>query len=184
MRSDLDYSFDEMNGWTQPAADRSYGRGERAAFNSRPFQNYKMTIVEGDGDPQEIDLGSFHKQELTFGRDQDNDIQIESMIVSARHGMLSWIDGSIVVSDERSTNGILYHDRYVDQCRLMDGDVLRIDIKGGRSSKGIMLLFNAGSRRAVWKAFPLTNRDRLRIRCLIPWSPEITQNYCCSRREP
>lgn len=163
MQSDLDYSFNEMNGWTQPAADRSYGRGERAAFNSRPFQNYKMTIVEGDGDPQEIDLGSFHKQELTFGRDQDNDIQIESMIVSARHGMLSWIDGSIVVSDERSTNGILYHDRYVDQCRLMDGDILRIDIKGGRSSKGIMLLFNAGSRKAVWKAFPLTNRDRLRI---------------------
>ena len=135
----------------------------KASADAGSFHNITLTVVERGTAPREISLDSFGKTELSFGRLPDNDIQISSVAVSSHHGRFRWEDGSIIVTDQRSKNGILYQSEYVTECRVMDGDVLRIDARRGRSEIGVMLLFNTGSRSSVWKTLPPGREGRVLI---------------------
>ena len=45
-------------------------------------QEIFITIFDGSGTPKEIDLNRFSKNVITFGRNTENDIILESPIVS------------------------------------------------------------------------------------------------------
>ena len=48
-----------------------------------------VTVFDGDKQPKTIYLNSFRKETITFGRDKENDIVLNSHLVSRKHGRFS-----------------------------------------------------------------------------------------------
>ena len=80
-----------------------------------------------------VKLFPLEKPVITIGRDQDNDIQIDSEGVSSKHAQIrvepsQLLEGheDIVLEDLGSTNGILVNDEQVERCQLNPNDVITI----------------------------------------------------------
>lgn len=80
-----------------------------------------------------VKLFPLEKPVITIGRDQDNDIQIDSDGVSSRHAQIlvkpsQLLEGheDIVLEDLGSTNGVLVNDEQVERCELQPNDVITI----------------------------------------------------------
>ena len=62
-----------------------------------------------------------------IGRLPDNDIVLDDENVSRYHAVIIDASGSFVISDLRSTNGVLLHGRRIrGSATLADGDQIRI----------------------------------------------------------
>lgn len=60
--------------------------------------------------------------QLTLGRHEDNDIQIDDSTLSAHHACLRLQHDACEITDLDSTNGILFNGKKVSQQLLSDGD--------------------------------------------------------------
>src|SRR5882757_10766804 len=70
----------------------------------------KLTITEKGGEPKVM---SFEKDEISIGRVTGNDIVLPKGNVSKRHSRIVSRDGSVEVSDLKSTNGTYVNGRKI-----------------------------------------------------------------------
>ncbi|MCR5575659.1 MAG: ATP-binding cassette domain-containing protein [Oscillospiraceae bacterium] len=118
-----------------------------------------MTIFEGKKPPRIVNLNSFGKGCLRFGRGPGNDITVESVLVSAHpsHAQLSLVNGIWRITDLNSTNGLICNNAYIKTRSLADGDMIRIDTRDRSRGKGdgVLLVFSTGENTRNWRCAPL-----------------------------
>jgi pSer/pThr/pTyr-binding forkhead associated (FHA) protein len=68
----------------------------------------------------------FPGDELTIGRDANNDVVIDSDSVSRHHAVIQRHNGAFVVRDLRSGNGTWIHDQKISHQAIDDGTTVRI----------------------------------------------------------
>jgi hypothetical protein len=76
--------------------------------------------IEVDG--QIIGERQLDKPVLTIGRLSGNDVQVPSQRVSRLHARIRWENGTWVIEDADSLNGIVYQGARVDRHVLVNGD--------------------------------------------------------------
>ena len=116
-----------------------------------PALGRQVTIFDADKAPYTIELSTFHKSTVTFGRKSDNDIVLESPLVSREnHGMFILSNGTWTICDNDSTNGLIYNDEQIHQRILSDGDFFRIDDGIETISEGVLLVISATGSQNKW----------------------------------
>ena len=78
-----------------------------------------QVLFEADGRPQVFNLT---KAEASIGRSNENDIVLNDFSVSRRHAYLKKENGTWVIYDNQSTNGIRVNDHAVPRSPVVDGD--------------------------------------------------------------
>lgn len=114
-----------------------------------------ITVFDYSHIPDEYNLMAFGKEQITFGRDDTNDIMIASDIVSRRHGHFTVQDGHCYITDDNSTNGLYVNSKRVTQVELKDGDSIRIDDLSQSVFGGISMIFSDKNSGASWNNFEL-----------------------------
>lgn len=138
----------------------------------------QLTIVDGYSTPRSIQLATFGKTEIRFGRSNKNDIVLESRAVSAVHGRLLLKNGIWYIEDKElydnksSTNGLLYNDVPVKAHAIHDGDFVRIDGGQEHSIEGVLFLFSSSVTSTRWLTFPISGRESVSI------GRDTTQDIC------
>ncbi len=97
-------------------------------FAQAPSPNMLLTVFDGSKKELEINLGQFRKDELSFGRAEDNDIVVPSAgkVVSRHHGFLRRVNGVWHVFDNNSTNGVKVNGIRCRYSPLSPGDICSI----------------------------------------------------------
>ncbi len=116
-----------------------------------------VTIFDGNQRPRQYDLALFHKEVVSFGRDRNNDIQLTSKYVSSHHGCFVYDGSKWVMQDNKSTNGLVYNDKYIDVLAFQEGDFVRIDGKH-TSSDGVLFVFIGNQGFDQWKSVELNKK--------------------------
>lgn len=113
------------------------------------MQSTMLTVFDGDNKVIEVDLSSFGKAAITFGREAGNDIVIpsSSRIVSRNHGIFSFINNEWSVVDNHSTNGIRVNGIKAESSPLTFGDIISI---GKLDSSGECIIMVLGTHDTSW----------------------------------
>ena len=102
-----------------------------------------QVLFETDGRAQVYDLV---KEEASIGRSTDNDIVLNDFSVSRRHAYLRRENGTWVLCDNQSTNGIRVNDRQVPRAPVADGDSAMIGAFQLRFREQVESVAGAGKR--------------------------------------
>lgn len=124
-----------------------------------------ITIFDGSAPPREIDLASFKKNEVTFGRanaSEKQDIELSSRIVSRQHGKFLFDGTRWHIEDTESKNGILHSDAYIVKRPLNEGDIFRIDSRSEERSDGVLIIVSSDLAETSWIRYPI-EKNRLVI---------------------
>lgn len=125
--------------------------------------NMFLSIFDGDSKPCKINLATFKKDVVTFGRGADNDIVLLSGLVSRNHGYFRIGQNSCSVHDNNSTNGLNVDGNLVDTCQLFDGVQVRIDDYQNPSKKGVLILFSTAEDKITWQNFSMKDKKSITI---------------------
>ena len=125
-------------------------------------KNYVISIIESNS-IKNINLNDFKKQEISFGRNDDNDIIIDSPIVSGKHGSFIITDNGIEVIDNNSTNGLYINNEKINKATLNDGDFIKIDNLVEPLKKGVVLVLSTDVKEIEWKQYDLLEKDKVTI---------------------
>ena len=87
---------------------------------------YTITLIE-ENSIKNINLNRFRKKKILFGRSQNNDIILNSLLISPNHGFFELDDDKLKIIDNASTNGIYVNNIKVSETYLKDGDSIKID---------------------------------------------------------
>ena len=123
--------------------------------------SYSITIFDGRSDFYEINLKSFGKRVITFGRSDDNDIVLKSALVSRHHGCFDISGNEIKVCDLGSTNGIRINGIKAKDARFHQGDIMRIDSMSHEKPDGVLILISDINGTENWHSAEL--KDSLKI---------------------
>ena len=121
-----------------------------------------LTVFDGVSEPVEYDLTGFGKPQISFGRDEGNDIVLRSKLASRRHGQFKRLGDKWLIEDLHSTNGLIYSNEAIKSRALEDGGFVRIDDGIEPSADGVLLLFSF-SHSSQWKMFSLTGQNSVTI---------------------
>lgn len=120
-----------------------------------------LIVVDCNMEVYEVDLNSFRKAQINFGRDNTNQIVFQSDIVSRVHGAFEFINDEVYVYDKNSTNGLIINNKiYKTDNRgeaeahlLKEGDIIRIDNIGPESNhkNGVMMLYRTRRTPGTWQ---------------------------------
>lgn len=148
----FDNQLEQTVGYTRPVSTK----------NSAQY----ITIFDGSNVPAFIDINSFKKDIITFGRrdermnDQQLDIELTSQLVSRRYGhgqfvrtKEGWfIEDGVVRNGVRaeSTNGILYNDAYIQRQALTEGSIFRIDSRAQERMDNVLMLVSSQRPEDCW----------------------------------
>lgn len=130
--------------------------------NTKKKIKYIITII-GDNYIKNISLNDYESNKITFGRSEDNDIVLPSLLVSQHHGYFIIDDGSIRVFDENSKNGIFVNSVKAKDSYLNDGDFIKIDNPNNPLSIGILMVITIGEKANKWVSFPLRDKKNVLI---------------------
>lgn len=130
-----------------------------------------VTIFDGERQPEFVNLSSFRKKVITFGRkderqsDQSLDIVLSSHLVSRRYGhgqfvntREGWfIEDGVVRNGQReaSTNGILFNDAYIQRQALAEGGIFRIDSREQDRTDNVLILVSTQRPEKSWSMLPV-----------------------------
>lgn len=112
-----------------------------------------------------VDLGEYGKNIITLGRARDNDIVINSPIVSFHHAII-YIEGSrCTIKDDNSKNGIVINGSKESSFELKNMDNIRIDNMQTPHQQGILMVYSRirGDRDEKWTNFFTAGKDRITI---------------------
>ncbi len=85
-----------------------------------------INICNGTGSSFTVDLSSFGKNKVTFGNNPDNDILVNSPVVSDNHGYFQFTNVGWVIFDNHSKNGIIVNGTKRNDVKLSGGMEIRI----------------------------------------------------------
>lgn len=117
--------------------------------------SYSLTVFDGIEDFYEIDLQSFHKPVITFGRSSDNDIVLKSALVSRQHGCFDISDGKIRMVDMNSTNGVYMNGVRLAEAEFCQGDIMRIDSSSHAKPDGVLMIVSDVHGANNWNVMQL-----------------------------
>lgn len=117
----------------------------------------RITLFDGVCAARQIDLNSYGKAVITFGRDPSNDICIKSGYVSRRHGQFRYFNGRWHIEDLGSKNGLLFNGNIIPGKMLCDNDTIRIDDGVESTAIGVLFVFSGLSDSIVWKNITVGN---------------------------
>lgn len=110
-----------------------------------------LTVFDATLPPYMIDLSSFHKDTVTFGRDLGNDIALKSSLVSRMgHGKFVRAHGVWSICDNHSTNGIIFNDEQIHSRVLSNGDFFRIDDGVETIPDGVLFVVSSSDAQSKW----------------------------------
>jgi pSer/pThr/pTyr-binding forkhead associated (FHA) protein len=81
-------------------------------------------LVELDG--KIVGERKLDKPVLTVGRLSGNDVQVPSQRVSRLHAKIRWENGTWVIEDAESLNGLVVHGQLVERHMLSNGDRIHV----------------------------------------------------------
>ncbi len=81
-------------------------------------------VIEVDG--KVVGERELNKPVLTVGRLSGNDVQVPSQRVSRLHAKIHWENGTWLIEDAESLNGLVYQGQRVDRLALSDGDRIHV----------------------------------------------------------
>lgn len=122
--------------------------------------NYLLSIFDGLQPPRQVELASYGKQKISFGRSPDNDLVLTSPVVSRHHGHMMLTNNGIRVDAQGSTNGLLYQGVTVEQCCVQEGDLLRIDDGICNVREGVLILVQSVEGGGNWQQISLRGKQR------------------------
>lgn len=112
------------------------------------------------------------KQVWKIGRknpESESDIELESKIVSRKHGRIQNVDGAWYYMEEGSLNGTYYNGEKIkmndkgefDGVKLTNGDILRIDSDSLKNpeERGVLFLFTTEGIGNQWKTVTLRKKE-------------------------
>lgn len=132
----------------------------------RPVPNLRDAVVsvfDGTNEPVRIELTSFNKPVITFGREADNDIVLESRLVSRHHGRFCFIGGAWFIEDMNSLNGLIYNNASITRRNICDGDFIRIDDGVETVIEGVLFVFSSAESENSWRTFALHGKNSVTI---------------------
>lgn len=121
-----------------------------------------ITIIE-ENNIRNVVLSDFNDPIISFGRDERNDIVIDSPFVSHFHGYFEIVDGNVMVVDKKSTNGIYVNNNKQDRTILKDGDSIKIDNPSTPLQRGVIMIFIYGEVINEWQQFDLNKKEVVTI---------------------
>ncbi len=132
-------------------------------------KNAKSSLVVVDGNGiSEYDLSAFQEGTYLFGRNENNQIRLNSGIVSGNHGEIYVSEGKFYIKDNHSSNGsyIAYGTQFIqmkpDQYYGGTGADMIIRLGTNQSMDGIdpvLLLYNGRQVQGRWKTYQLHAGD-------------------------
>ncbi len=131
-------------------------------YSQNNYGVVRLTIFDEQRDPIEIDLRSFGKSVITFGRDPNNDIRLNSGYVSRRHGQIRLENGSCIVEDLGSSNGLIFNGKRITSKVLSSGDNVRIDRLDGATSGGVLMVLTS-EEGVSWREIELAGQSEIVI---------------------
>ena len=117
------------------------------------YERSFVTILDGSSNDIILDLSSFQKERITFGRGDDNDIVLTSPVVSTHHGSFRYQDGHWSIHDEHSTNGIFQNGKRLENKQLVGGDKLLIGYES--TSNKVTFVFSQNSPQSVYRKYTI-----------------------------
>ena len=131
--------------------------------------NLIVTIFDGSNKPKVLQLDSFNKEIITFGRSDRNDIVLKSRLVSREHGRFLFKDGYWIIQDKAlygdcaSENGLIYNNYSITDRLLCDGDFIRIDDGVETIVDGVLFVFSLLDSANKWYTIPIDRKTELNI---------------------
>ena len=125
------------------------GAGGRAAV---------ITIFDGAQQPYQVDLESFGKNSVTFGRPFGTDIadiDLHAKSVSRGvHGVFKiYPDGTVEIEEVKSTNGIYRNGKKITRSVLNGGDIIRIENGSGKIEEEVLILPSSRGENTKWERY-------------------------------
>ncbi|MCM1171260.1 MAG: FHA domain-containing protein [Clostridium sp.] len=114
----------------------------------------KITVRDGDKPSYEVDLDRFGKDVISFGRQSDNDIVLQSPYASKIHGVLYAENGKYYVEDLDSTNGLCFYGKRFKKHMLKDGDVIVIQGSKNNNNNNVEIRFRLDRQDNMMLAYP------------------------------
>ena len=128
-----------------------------------------VTIFDGREQPRIVNLNATVKTVFYFGRSQENDIVLNSSIVSGRHGRFVFVNNRWRIEDKLmyegkgSTNGLIYNNAYISGKELNEGDFIRIDDGVETIADGVLFVFSASGSVDKWESLPFGEKRNYTI---------------------
>lgn len=132
-------------------------------------QSSIITIFDGTETPYTVNLSTYNKNCVYFGRNTTNDLVLKSTFVSGDHGRFvlengKWrIEDRSVYSAEGSTNGIIYNNHNIEHHTIAAGDFIRIDKAVETISLGVLFVFSSENTDNLWNDIALENKSKIVI---------------------
>lgn len=143
-----------------------------------PQDKRSIFVFDSFNAPKEINLTSFGKQEITFGRDAGNDIVLTSHLASRHHGAFVLENEQWFIVDKGSTNGIIHNGREEAKIALRDDDFIRIDDGVETVSDGVLMLFPSKEYSASWVTTPIVE-----VKSYLSNVPALAEAYIEQRND-
>ncbi len=106
-----------------PASQEGFGWQQQRVPMAVAAQKVRV-LVEVDG--KVIDERVLNKPSLTIGRLSGNDVPVPSQRVSRLHARIHAENGTWVIEDAESLNGLIFHGQRVDRLTLSNGDRIHV----------------------------------------------------------
>ncbi len=101
-----------------------------------------VTVFDGPREPRTYRLLDFGTAAVTFGRNPECNIVLESGFVSRPHGVFTLWNGVWYIEDSKSSNGTYLNRMQITQAVLRDGDVINI-YDAGNNAQGVLMVVSA-----------------------------------------
>ena len=124
---------------------------------------YTVSIIDS-GEVKNVYLGDFGKDKITFGRSNDNDIVLDSPIVSSHHGYFFIGENGLSVYNNNSKNGVFVNNVLVlNGCIVEDSDAVKIDNPVQPLAQGIIMVISVGKGKNSWTEYDLSEKEIITI---------------------
>lgn len=123
-----------------------------------------VTIFDGSEAPRTINLNSYGKRFIYFGRDPKNDIVLTSRLVSSGHGRFVYKNNCWFIEDRAaydstgSTNGLIHNNASIITRAVTEGDFVRIDNGVHSMAQGVLFAFSSAGSNNRWQVLQLYNK--------------------------